>query len=56
DGTLNDVRTALHDIGDRQVALSEKVDAKSRDVRWWKDIRERSQASGKDNMTSSFFV
>ncbi|GKB78516.1 hypothetical protein Tco_0945411 [Tanacetum coccineum] len=42
--------------GYRQAALSEEVDAESRDVRWWKDIRERSQASGKDNMTSSYSV
>ncbi|GJV93886.1 hypothetical protein Tco_1541699 [Tanacetum coccineum] len=27
-------------------ALSEEVDAESRNVRWWKDIRERSQAFG----------
>nr|GEU63869.1 hypothetical protein [Tanacetum cinerariifolium] len=35
---------------------SEEVDAESRDVRWWKNIRERSQAYGKDNMTSSYSV
>ncbi|GKA14504.1 hypothetical protein Tco_0694150 [Tanacetum coccineum] len=40
----------------RQAALSEEVDTESRNVRWWKDIRERSQASGKDNMTLSYFV
>ncbi|GJZ31678.1 hypothetical protein Tco_0576725 [Tanacetum coccineum] len=48
DGTFNDVRTALHDIVE--------VDAESRDVCWWKDIRERSQASGKDKMTSSYSI
>nr|GEW22149.1 hypothetical protein [Tanacetum cinerariifolium] len=42
--------------GYKQAALSEEVDAKSRDVHWWKNIRERSQASGKDNMTSSYSV
>nr|GEV69771.1 hypothetical protein [Tanacetum cinerariifolium] len=26
------------------------------DVRWWKNIRERSEASGKDNMTLSYSV
>ncbi|GKA03104.1 hypothetical protein Tco_0675885 [Tanacetum coccineum] len=26
------------------------------EVRWWKGIRERSQATGKDNMTLSYFV
>ncbi|GJX88643.1 hypothetical protein Tco_0340657 [Tanacetum coccineum] len=41
---------------ERQAALSEEVDAEFRDVRWWKDIRERSQATGKDNMTLSYFV
>nr|GEY52511.1 hypothetical protein [Tanacetum cinerariifolium] len=40
----------------RHAALSEEVDAESRDVRQWKDIRERSQASGKDNITLSYFV
>ncbi|GJX28719.1 hypothetical protein Tco_0236798 [Tanacetum coccineum] len=39
----------------RQAALSKEVDAESRDVRWWKDIQERYQASGKDNMTSSYY-
>nr|GEU31908.1 retrovirus-related Pol polyprotein from transposon TNT 1-94 [Tanacetum cinerariifolium] len=42
--------------GNRQVALSEEVDVESRDVRWWKNIREISQAFGKDNMTSSYSV
>ncbi|GKD91933.1 hypothetical protein Tco_1371770 [Tanacetum coccineum] len=40
----------------RQAALSEEVDAESREVHWWKDIRERSQATGKDNMTLSYFI
>ncbi|GKB75791.1 hypothetical protein Tco_0942686 [Tanacetum coccineum] len=40
----------------RQATLSKEVDAESRNVHWWKDIRERSQASGKDNMTLSYFV
>ncbi|GJT92287.1 hypothetical protein Tco_1081132, partial [Tanacetum coccineum] len=35
----------------KQAALSEEVDAESRNVYWWKDIWERSQAYGKDNMT-----
>ncbi|GJZ55354.1 hypothetical protein Tco_0610547 [Tanacetum coccineum] len=59
DGTLNDVRIALHDIvaGIRiQATLSEEIDAKSREVHWWKRIRESSQATGKDNMTLSYFV
>ncbi|GKB14359.1 hypothetical protein Tco_0848282 [Tanacetum coccineum] len=58
DGMLNDVRTALHDIvaGIRiQATLSEEIDAKSREVHWWKGIRESSQATGKDNMTLSYF-
>ncbi|GJQ92551.1 retrovirus-related pol polyprotein from transposon TNT 1-94 [Tanacetum coccineum] len=42
--------------GYRQAALSKEVDAEFRDVRWWKDIRERSQATGKDNMTISSSV
>nr|GEZ96875.1 hypothetical protein [Tanacetum cinerariifolium] len=42
--------------GYRQAALSEEVDAESRDGRWWKNIWERSQASGKDNMTSPYSV
>ncbi|GKA87262.1 hypothetical protein Tco_0808973 [Tanacetum coccineum] len=42
--------------GYRQAALLEEVDAESRDVHWLKDIRERSQASGKDNMTLSYSV
>ncbi|GKD20693.1 hypothetical protein Tco_1222396, partial [Tanacetum coccineum] len=40
----------------RQAALSKEVDAESGEVRWWKRIRERSQATGKDNMTLSYFV
>ncbi|GJU13948.1 hypothetical protein Tco_1136344 [Tanacetum coccineum] len=54
DGTLDDVRSALNDIakGIRiQATLSEEIDAKSREVHWWKGIRESSQATGKDNMT-----
>ncbi|GKA04097.1 hypothetical protein Tco_0676878 [Tanacetum coccineum] len=43
-------------LGYRQAALSKEVDAESREVRWWKGIRERSQATGKDNMTLSYFV
>ncbi|GJV86524.1 retrovirus-related pol polyprotein from transposon TNT 1-94 [Tanacetum coccineum] len=27
-----------------------------KEVHWWKDIRERSQATGKDNMTLSYFI
>ncbi|GKA10125.1 hypothetical protein Tco_0689558, partial [Tanacetum coccineum] len=38
-------------LGYRQAALSEEVDAKSREVCCWKDIRERSQSTGKDNMS-----
>ncbi|GJW96652.1 putative reverse transcriptase domain-containing protein [Tanacetum coccineum] len=40
----------------RQAALSKEVDAESREVRWWKGIWERSQATGKDNMNLSYFV
>nr|GEU80191.1 copia protein [Tanacetum cinerariifolium] len=42
--------------GNRQAALSEEVYVESKDVRWWKNIRERSQASGKDNMTLSYYL
>ncbi|GJX28728.1 hypothetical protein Tco_0236807 [Tanacetum coccineum] len=60
DGTLNDVRTALHDIaaGIRMEYLPMRkwsnLDKKS--ARVMKDIQERSQATGKDNMTSSHSV
>ncbi|GKE54488.1 hypothetical protein Tco_1489644 [Tanacetum coccineum] len=40
---------------DLNVALQE-VNEESRDIRWWNDIQERSQASVKDNMTSSYSV
>ncbi|GJS90785.1 retrovirus-related pol polyprotein from transposon TNT 1-94 [Tanacetum coccineum] len=48
----------LHKFSDgyRQATFSKEVDAESREVRWWKGIRERSQATGKDNMTLSYFV
>ncbi|GJT02929.1 hypothetical protein Tco_0824098 [Tanacetum coccineum] len=32
----------------------EEIDAKSREVHWWKGIRESSQATGKDNMTLDY--
>ncbi|GKA26203.1 hypothetical protein Tco_0712312 [Tanacetum coccineum] len=57
DGTLNDVRTALHNIaaGIRMEYLPMRkwsnLDKKRARVM---DIRERSQASGKDNMTLSY--
>ncbi|GKA57645.1 hypothetical protein Tco_0756833 [Tanacetum coccineum] len=41
---------------DDEQPANKEVDAESRDVHWWKDIRERSQASGKDNMTLSYSV
>ncbi|GJQ97850.1 hypothetical protein Tco_0008989 [Tanacetum coccineum] len=43
-------------LGYRPAALSKEVDAKSREVCWWKGIQERSQTTGKDNMTLSYFV
>ncbi|GJY40679.1 hypothetical protein Tco_0427949 [Tanacetum coccineum] len=42
--------------GYRQAALLKEVDAESREVRWWKGIRDCSQAARKDNMTPSYFV
>ncbi|GJY31802.1 hypothetical protein Tco_0415297 [Tanacetum coccineum] len=51
-----EMNSTSYGSGYRQAALSEEVDAESRNVRWWKDIRERSQAFGKDNMTLSYFI
>ncbi|GJV12898.1 hypothetical protein Tco_1354439 [Tanacetum coccineum] len=52
----NSVMARLMMFGYRQAALSKEVDAESREVRWSKGIQERSQATGKDNMTLSYFV
>ncbi|GJY09397.1 hypothetical protein Tco_0377582 [Tanacetum coccineum] len=42
--------------GYRQAIVSKEVDVEFGKVCWWKGIRERSQATGKDNMTLSYFV
>ncbi|GJW25686.1 hypothetical protein Tco_0039497 [Tanacetum coccineum] len=57
DGTLDDVRTALQDIaaGIRMEYLPMRIWS-NLDKKRAQDIRERSQASGKDNMTSSYSV
>ncbi|GKB78195.1 hypothetical protein Tco_0945090 [Tanacetum coccineum] len=40
----------------KEAALSKKVNAESREIRWWKRIRRRPQNTYMDNMTPSYLV
>nr|GEX39918.1 hypothetical protein [Tanacetum cinerariifolium] len=55
-GRFRQMMGSGYDSGYRQAALCEEVDAKFREVRWWKRIRERPHAAGTNNMILSYCV